>query len=245
MIDPIMMMNAKKFTFSDNYTEAVMSLQPEVYTETRRIIESELANFSVRHGQKPVVLDIGAAGLMPYDSSLAEKITVVDLFPRPGGINLPENASWVIADILSDSALSKLRAEKYDFIIMSNLLHHLCDARNNSKKHLAICMQNSRVLLSENGRIYIFESLCSRFMSRLQDALYPAYSFILKKLLKFSFVRMFSFREIEEAVSNCGMKMEPLYFKQPKNIAQVFWRVPLKFYPLRLYAIAVFRGADE
>lgn len=224
------------FNFSNNYSNAVMNLQPEVYNEIRRIIDEVLKNFFSANKRKPLVLDIGAAGLLPYDTSLAEKITILDLFPKPNDVQLAENVQWCIGDVLSQDIDITLSTRKFDIIVMASLLHHLCDKNNNILMHIDACFRNCRRLLRKEGSIYIFEGTCPATIAKLQDIVYHLYSF-LAKILGFAFVRILTFKEILRALSNAGFTAKIVLFTQPRHMAVLFWRVPAVLYPVRISAI--------
>jgi hypothetical protein len=72
------------FEFFDNYVESVLSRQPELYSETARICNDQFATFADSQGRKPVVVDIGCAGVIPYDLGLVEHLYIIDLYDPPG-----------------------------------------------------------------------------------------------------------------------------------------------------------------
>lgn len=226
------------FEFYKNYAESAQKLQPELYDEINRILNSEFTLFFNTFNRKPIVLDIGSAGLLPYDLSLIEKCVLLDLFNKPDVLLMGSNCEWITGDILSEKLPPLFQdISGYDFIIMSSLLHHLCNEKNDIINNLKICFSHSRLLLSENGKICIFESTCSVNLAKIEDFFYPVYSRILLKILKFTYVRMLSVDEIIMTLNDSGLKTECIPFKQPSYIAQMYWRIPIKFYPLKISAI--------
>ena len=221
------------FDFFDDYARKVYDLQPELYGEIGRVVDGKLRAFAREFGRKPVVLDIGGAGLIPFDASLVECMDILDLFPIPPHVRLPERCHWSVGDVLSASSLAGLRAG-YDFVLMFSLLHHLCGPKNGIRQNIATCFENARSVLQPDGSLLIVESTCSRGMAALEDVLYPLYSVVLKRVLGFTYVRMLSRSEIADALRGAGLVDKQEEFRQPKYIAQMFWKVPLWMYPLRV-----------
>jgi hypothetical protein len=239
----IPMTKSGSFEFFDNYSNSVKHLQPELYSEIEKILNNEFNSFYETNKRKPVVLDIGSAGILPYDVSFTGKIVILDLFDKPEYLQLGESSEWITGDILSDTVVSELIKNcRFDFIIMSSLLHHLCNENNNIIKNLKICFSHSRLLLSKNGKICIFESNCSNWITKFEDFFYPVYSWILLKILKFTYVRMISIDEIITTLNDTGLRTECIPFKQPRYIAQMYWRIPTKIYPLKINAIFAYEN---
>lgn len=232
-------MKMLRFRFNQNYIRALSELQPETYAEISEILNLALHKFIERYGRKAVVLDIGAAGLLPYDTELIEKVTVLDLFAQPVGMQLGGNVEWRVGNILSANILQVLPVNYYDVIIMSSLLHHLCDRNNNILMHIDSCFRNCRRLLRERGTIYIFEGTCPAAIAKLQDIAYPLYSFFLAKILGFAFVRILTLKEILRSLSKAGFTAKIVLFTQPSHMAALFWRVPMVLYPVRMSVISV------
>lgn len=226
--------------FADNYAERVKSSQGEIYDEIEHIINSEVDKFISKTGKKPVLLDIGSAGLFLYDTNNISKITILDIFPKPDNVKLTDNSEWIVGSILTNNINSVLPNREYDIIIMASLLHHLCDAKNKIMDNLQVCFNNAKTLLKTNGKVYIFESTCPYFLAKLQDFLYPIYSYILIRILKFTYVRMTALREILEVLRESDFSTSLIYFKQPKYISLLFKKIPVKFVPLKMYSIVAY-----
>ena len=230
------------FEFFTNYCEEIGNVQPELYDEIRRVIDIALQSFTSENDRKPVVLDVGAAGLLPYDTDLAERVVILDLFPKPKKISLRNNVEWIVGDILSQKVdevlLGRMGEEGYDIVVMSSLLHHLCDKNNNALKNLETCFRNVKKILAKDGTMYIFESTCSTLVAKLEDFFYPVYNQILTKVMKFTCVRMLSVKELMECLERTGFSASILNFKEPEYIAQMYWKVPIKYYPLKISAIS-------
>lgn len=222
--------------FADNYEERVKTTQGELYEEIERILNLEIDSFILKTGFKPSLLDIGGAGLFLYDTDKLSRVTILDLFLRPDNIKMSPNSEWIKGNILDE----KLVLGKYDIVIMSSLLHHLCNARNGINNNLRTCLRNVKKLLNESGRAYIFEGTCPVFFTILQDILYPVYSRILTGILKFTYVRMTSFNEIYQALKINGFSIYEIDFKQPKYVALIFKKIPTKFTPLTVHAIVAY-----
>jgi len=237
------MTKSGSFEFFDNYSNSVKQLQPELYLEIEKILNSEFNSFYEINKRKPVVLDIGSAGILPYDVNFTEKIIILDLFNKPKSLKLSESAEWMTGNILSATIVSDLTKKyRFDFIIMSSLLHHLCDENNNIMKNLKICFYHSRSLLTQNGKICIFESTCSNWITKVEDFFYPVYTWILLKILNFTFVRIISVDEIVTTLKEAGFRVEFVPFTQPRHIAQMYWRIPTKIYPLKINAIFAYEN---
>ncbi len=221
------------FGFFDDYARKVYDLQPELYGEIRRLVDGKLRAFAREFGRKPVVLDVGGAGLIPFDASLVDRLDILDLFPMPPHVRLPEHCTWSVGDVLSAPSMATLRGG-YDFVLMFSLLHHLCGARNGIRQNIATCFKNARSVLQPEGSLLIVESTCSQAIAGLEDVLYPLYSVVLKRVLGFTYVRMVSNAEISDALRRAGLASKQEEFRQPKYIAQMFWKVPLWLYPLRI-----------
>jgi SAM-dependent methyltransferase len=240
------MTKSGSFEFFDNYSNSVQNLQPELYSEIEKILNAEFNSFYETYKRKPVVLDIGSAGILPYNVNLTEKVVLLDLFDKPKYLQLNEHCEWITGDILSVPVVPELlKTGKFDFIVMSSLLHHLCNENNDIMKNLKTSFFHSRLLLSENGKICIFESNCSIRLAKCEDFFYPVYSRILLKILKFTYVRMVSVDEIITTLNDVGLRTECIPFKQPRYIAQMYWRIPTKIYPLKINAIFAYENQLE
>lgn len=234
------------FEFYDNYSESAQKLQPELYDEIRNILNREFNLFFDTYNRKPIVMDIGSAGLFPYDLSLMERLVILDIFDKPEELQLDPGCEWITGDILSSDLSSRIkRYGKFDYIIMSSLLHHLCHENNGIITNLKTCFFHSSIFLSDNGKICIFESTCPKFLTKIEDFCYPLYSKILKDILKFTFVRMLSLDEIISSLENVGLKPMIVPFKQPRYIAQMYWSVPTRFYPLKINTIFAFHNRTQ
>ena len=232
------MAESGSFEFYKDYSESVKNLQPEFYNETKRLLENEILEFTQKYGRRPKILDVGSAGLIPFDANFAQSVTCLDLFDKPGDVHLPANCQWKKGDIRSNEIITAVFLnEKFDFIIMGSLLHHLCDENCNIGIHLYNSFRNCYSLLSPDGKICIFESTCSNFVARLEDALWKYYSYFLVHLFQFTYVRMLSDDEIFSALNAAGLTYEKITFQQPKYIAQMYWRVPAFLVPLKISAI--------
>jgi hypothetical protein len=237
------MTKSGNFEFFDNYSNSVKQLQPELYLEIEKILNSEFNSFYEINKRKPVVLDIGSAGILPYDVNFTEKIIILDLFNKPKSLKLSESAEWMTGNILSATIVSELTKKyRFDFIIMSSLLHHLCDENNNIMKNLKICFYHSRSLLTQNGKICIFESTFSNWITKFEDFFYPVYTWILLRILNFTFVRILSVDEIVTTLKETKFRVEFVPFTQPRHIAQMYWRIPTKIYPLKINAIFAYEN---
>lgn len=224
------------FEFYTDYVTKEKALQPEYYSEVQRILDERINYFYEKHNRKPIIMDIGSAGMTPYSTDLIEKIIIVDLFEQPDNLNLPKNVSWQTGNILHKGTINDLiKSTQVDFIVASGLLHHLCDNNNNAIANINRFFAN--IYLFNDVDIFIFESICPHILAKLQDFLYPIQSFILRKIIRFTNVRMLSMKEILKALETNNLEYEIIKFKQPQNIAQFFIKVPLVFYPLRIIAL--------
>jgi hypothetical protein len=224
------------FEFYADYEKTVYELQPEMYREVQRITESELREIAKSFGRLPRVLDVGAAGLIPYDVTLAESVTILDLFPKPPSMKLKDRVLWEAGNILEHRSVDD---ERYEVVVMSSVLHHLADKHNNARANVALAFKNVAKRLKPGGALFIFESTCHGALSVLQDLLYPVTSRVLVSVMNFTRVRMLSRLEVMGALDGSGLVHTEVQFRQPPYIAQVRWRVPSKYYPL---SISCFKG---
>ena len=219
------------FAFYEDYEKTVFALQPELYREIGSIIDSEIRRFVERTGSPPRIMDVGSAGVTPFDTALARSTTILDLFEKPPNLALKSNVVWRVGDILDTQAV---KACEFDIVIISSVLHHLADRRNNVVANIELAFRNISSYLKRGGVLLIFESVCPNALATAQDLLYPVYSRILVRLFKFTYVRMLSLGEIVRALNSAGLSQEEVPFRQPSHIAQMRWRVPSKYYPLKV-----------
>jgi hypothetical protein len=225
------------FESMDDFVNKVKTITPDYYQEVTRIINRHLKEFVDEFGRKPNLADIGGAGVFPFDITIPNKICIIDIFQKPHHIILPDNAEWVIQNIL-DEKIS--RNEKYDIVIMSGLLHHLADKRNNIRRNLTLCLKNVKNLLALRGCCLIFESICPPYFDTLQDLLFPIYSRILKGVLKFPYARLLSLKEITDALNSMNYHYSMLDFKQIKQHYCAGYKVSSKIYPIRYICVAYY-----
>jgi SAM-dependent methyltransferase len=234
--------NGGSFEFFNDYCISAQKNAPDFYDEIRKILNRTFISFHQTRNRKPILLDVGSAGIMSYDTDLVEKVVILDLFGQPDGLILSGDPDWVIGDILSDNIADQLKNKgKFDFIVMSGVLHHLCDERNNIIKNLNLSLSHSMSLLSNEGAVCIFESTCPDIIVKFEDLFYPVYSRVLVKILKFAFVRLLCLKEITTALVDNGFSIEHIFFKQPRWIHQLYWRVPTSIYPLKINAIFAYK----
>jgi SAM-dependent methyltransferase len=219
------------FEFFGDYEKTVYALQPELYAEIRRVVNGELKAFAQRRGRAAEVLDVGSAGLIPYDAGECRSITILDLFAKPEAVLLKENVSWRVGDILAPDPEAE---GAYDFVIMSSLLHHLADQHNNAVKNVQTAFRQVARRLRPEGVALVFESFCPGLLAAAQDLLYPLYSRLLVRAFRFTYVRMISFAEGLRAIDAAGLSAREEAFRQPTHIAQMRWRVPSRYYPLKV-----------
>src|SRR5687768_17844513 len=117
------------FEFFTDYEKTVYALQPDVYREIASILNLQFQEFCERTGRLPRVLDVGAAGVIPYDPALTESTTILDLFERPTGLELKAGVSWRVGNILE---VDPAEDGAWDLVVFSSVLHHLADKRNNA-----------------------------------------------------------------------------------------------------------------
>ena len=233
------MKHSENSIFADNYAEKTRA-NDEVNSEIKCIIDNEIKKHVLKTGEKPTVLDVGSAGLYLYNPDNIKQITMLDIFPKPDNIKLTDNTEWLVGNILADDIKKALPNREYDFIIMSSLLHHLCDANNKIIEHLRIAFSNSRGLLRGGGELLIFESTCPTLFCKIQDILYPFYSYFLVKLIKFAYVRMTCIKEILRILEESNFQADLMHIKQPKYICMLFLKIPLKLTPLKINAIIAY-----
>ena len=213
------------FGTMNDFAAKVKEITPEYYQEVNRIVDKCLYDFLVNFGRKPSLLDIGGAGVLPFDFQIPDKICIMDIFQKPDQMMLPDNVEWVVQNILSEDIPYK---EKYDFVILSGVLHHLADKHNNIIPHLKMCLGNATKLLTGGGCCLIFESICPPHFNKIQDALYPLYSIILTKVLQFPYARFLTLREITTALNAMKLNYSMIDFKKIKQHYLVGYQVSSK-----------------
>ncbi len=217
------------FEFYNDYEKTAYALQPELYGEIASVLNSEFREFSQRFGHLPRVLDVGAAGVVPYDPALTESTTILDLFEKPPGLELKEGVGWRVGNILT---VDPAEDSAWDVVVFSSVLHHLADKHNNAFANVCKAAACAARRLRPGGKVVVVESCCSRAVASLQDALYPIYSRFLVHAVRFTYVRMLSFEEVTAAFAAANLVNEEVAFTQPDYIAQVRWRIRSKYYPL-------------
>lgn len=217
------------FESMDDFVNKVKVITPEYYQEVNRIINQHLKEFVKGFGRKPNLADIGGAGVLPFDIAIPNKICIMDVFQKPAQLILPENVEWVTQNILDENMPHK---GKYDIVIMSGVLHHLADKHNNIRRNLTRCLKNVKGLLAAGGYCLIFESICPPHFDKLQDLLYPVYSRILTKALKFPYARLLSLKEVTNALKVMDFHYRMLDFKQIKQHYFAGYKVSSKIYPI-------------
>jgi len=234
----IILSNGGSFEFFEDYYSEAQKLAPDFYKEVRKILNRTFTSFYQTYNRKPIILDVGSAGIMSYDIERIEKVVILDLFSQPNGLILSGDPDWVIGDILSDNIADRLKIfGKFDYIIICGVLHHLCDEHNNIIKNLNRSLNHAMSLLSDEGAVCIFESTCPAIITKIEDFFYPLYSLILKKIFKFAFVRLLCGKEINTALVGNKFAIENIPFKQPRWIHQLYWSVPTSIYFLETNAI--------
>lgn len=217
------------FESMDDFVNKVKVITPEYYQEVNRIINWHLKEFVDKFGRKPNLADIGGAGVLPFDVTIPNKICIIDIFPKPDQLILPDNVEWLTQNILDENMPHK---EKYDIVILSGVLHHLADKNNNIKRNLKICLKNVKSLLASEGCCLIFESICPPHFDTMQDLLYPLYSRILTRALKFPYTRLLSLKEITGALKAVDFHYKMLDFKQIRQHYFAGYKVSSKIYPI-------------
>ena len=224
------------FGTMNDFVAKVEAITPEYYQEVNRIIDNRLNDFLEKFGRKPSLLDIGGAGVLPFDFLVPDKICIMDIFQKPDHMILPDNVEWVVQNILSEDIQYKA---KYDVVILSGVLHHLADKHNNIIRHLKMCLRNATNLWAEGGCCLIFESICPQHFNKIQDAMYPLYSIILTKLLKYPYARLLTLREITTALNAMKLNYSMIDFKKIKQHYLVGYKVSSKICPVNYVCIQI------
>jgi len=224
------------FEAMTDFVNKAKAITPEYYHEVNTIIDRHLNDFVEKTGRRPNVIDIGGAGVLPFDITIPNKICILDIFRKPEHLILPGNAEWIVHNILSEDMLDKI---KYDVVILSGVLHHLADKHNNIKQNLKICLENIRKFLAQDGCCLIFESIVPQYFGELQDLLYPLYSRILTKVLKFPYARLLSLKEITAALNAMNFQYRMLDFKQINHHYFAGYKVSSKIYPISYVCIKI------
>jgi SAM-dependent methyltransferase len=227
------------FEFYNDYEKTAYALQPELYGEIASVLNSEFRQFSEASGRLPRVLDVGAAGIIPYDPALTEATTILDLFEKPAALELKEGVGWRVGNILD---VDPAEDGAWDVIVFSSVLHHLADKHNNAFANVCRAATCSARRLRPGGRVVVVESCCSRAVASLQDVLYPLYSRFLVHAVRFTYVRMLSLEEVTKAFAAADLATEEVAFTQPEYIAQVRWRIRSKYYPLTVRCLRAIKG---
>ncbi|KAF0144473.1 MAG: hypothetical protein FD156_1777 [Nitrospirae bacterium] len=217
------------FGAMNDFATNIKSITPEYYQQVAAIIDRHLNDFVEKSGRMPNVIDIGGAGVLPFDLTIPNKICILDIFQKPDCLTLPDNAEWIVHNILSEDMPNK---EKYDIVIMSGVLHHLADKNNNIRQNLAMCLENVKKLLATGGCCLIFESICPPYFDKLQDLFYPIYSRILTKALKFPYARLLTLKEIATALNAINFNYRMVDFRQIKQHYFAGYKVSSKIYPI-------------
>lgn len=224
------------FESMDDFVNKAKVITPEYYQEVNRIIDRHLNDFMEKSRRKPNLADIGGAGVLSFDVTIPNKICIMDIFPKPDQLVLPDNVEWITQNILDENMPHK---EKYDIVIMSGVLHHLADKHNNIGRNVAICLKNVKGFLASGGCCLIFESICPPHFDKIQDLLYPIYSRILTKALKFPYARLLSLREITHTLKAMGSHYRMLDFKQMKQHYFAGYKVSSKIYPISYVCVKI------
>lgn len=224
------------FESMNDFVNKVKVITPEYYQEVNRIIDRHLNDFVEKSRRKPNLADIGGAGVLPFDITIPNKICIMDIFQKPDQLVLPGNAEWVTQNILDENMPHK---EKYDIVILSGVLHHLADKNNNVRRNLKMCLENVKKLLAVGGCCLIFESICPPYFDKLQDLLYPVYSRILTRVLKFPYTRLLSLKEITSALNAMDSHYKMLDFKQIKQHYFAGYKVSSKIYPISYICVKI------
>lgn len=227
---------AGSFGTIGNFATNTKDITPEYYQEVKRIIDSHLNIFLENTGRKPNLLDIGAAGILSFDFTIPDKILIMDIFQKPDILILPDNVEWMVHNILSEDVPDK---RKYDIVILSGVLHHLADKDNNIRRNLKMCLKNVKNLLADGGCCLIFESVCPPYFDKIQDLMYPLYSRILTKVLKFPYARLLTLKEITTALNVMNFNYRLFDFKQIKQHYFVGYKVSSKLYPVSYVCIKI------
>ena len=217
------------FESMNDFVNKVKVITPEYYQEVNRVIDRHLNDFIEKFGRKPNLADIGGAGVLSFDPTIPNKICIMDIFQKPDQLILPDNVGWVTQNILDENMPHK---EKYDIVILSGVLHHLADKHNNIRRNVAICLKNVKSLLASEGCCLIFESICPPYFDTMQDMLYPVYSRILTRALKFPYARLLSLKEITDALKAMNFHYRMLNFRQLKHHYFAGYKVSSKIYPI-------------
>lgn len=224
------------FEYMDNFINKAKKITPEYYREVNRIVDSHLNDFIKRYGRKANLIDVGGAGVLSYDVNLLDKICVMDIFQKPDKLILPGNVKWIVQNILDENIADK---QTFDIVILSGVLHHLAERHNNIRRNIKICLENVNKLLVAGGSCLIFESICPPYFDKIQDLLYPVYSKILTRMLKFPYARLLSLKEVTETLQTVKFKYRMLDFKQSKHHYFAGYKLSSKVYPISYVCVKI------
>jgi hypothetical protein len=234
-----LMGTAGSFDFFENYVESVTSRQPELYAETARLCNEQFSAFARLHGRKPVVIDVGCAGVLSYDLDLIEHLYIIDLFDPPRGFVCPPRTTWVKGDILDPTLGLPVKG---DVAMFHSVLHHLgTPTTRQIQQNVGLAFAHSMAMLNPEGFAFIIESTCSNFLAAAQDVLRLPVQFALRVLLRFASVRMLSLDEILRVIGGLGLEVQRYPFRKPSHIAVIYFKLPSWAYPVEISCLKIKR----
>jgi SAM-dependent methyltransferase len=185
--------NSEWFDDNDRYIENQAKL--ECYQHIKQIVEREVRGVGD-------LLDVGNGGFFNYDTHLAENVTAVDLFLKPGP-GPTSNSTFVAGSFLE----LPFADESFDCILQQNVFHHVT-GRSVTENHqnLRRCMSEMYRCLRPGGKAVIIESTVGPFFYLFECvAFWP-----LLKVKRGGHPVTFQFtaRQILRCADECGFRLD-------------------------------------
>jgi SAM-dependent methyltransferase len=185
--------NSKWFDDNDHYIATQAKL--ECYQHIKRIVEREVRGVGD-------LLDVGNGGFFNYDTHLAENVTAVDLFLKPG--SGPTGNSTFVQGSFLDLPFAD---ESFDCVLQQNVFHHVT-GRSVADNHqnLRRCMGEMYRCLRPGGKAVIIESTVGPLFYLFECAVFRALLNLKQGGHPVTF--QFTARQILRCADECDFQLE-------------------------------------
>ncbi len=168
-------------------------------------------------GRKKQVLDVGCASGYLCRELLKQDclVTGIEINPKAAKVAEKYCRRVIIGDIENQTTMEKLRGEKFDVLILADVLEHLKDPENVLKGIVKFLSNNGEIIISVPNIAF----LTNRLLLLLGRFDYTEWGIMDRTHLRF-----FTKRSVMELIEACGLRLEksdyfinftqlPLYMK--------------------------------
>ncbi|MBN2121075.1 MAG: methyltransferase domain-containing protein [Candidatus Omnitrophica bacterium] len=188
-----------------------------------------------------MVLDIGSGGKIPYAARNIKFFVSADIsFNSLNSLKM-HLKPFIFSALNTDARFLPFKKNCFNFLVMSNLVHHLCgDSLKSSQANIKSVFAESFRVLDKSGRIFIIEPLVVNGAENIQKIMFPATKRLIGLIGK-PMVYFTSSQRLADYVKEAGFEIVNVSRLDYKDALISPWLsgldIPIKFTPFSFYLL--------